>query len=348
MIVHWGREWMHDRKVLNVIRRTGNGIVPTRVAINPTIWNAASDYLAAICAEAPDVSVTISQDPRREQESEWTDPWGCRWHYPGHYLDGQVISHPLDDWSRWRDYTPPNPQDYTDWDRVREQVSLDRKEGQLTLGHVEHGFLYLRLTYLRGFENLMLDIATRRSELRELISVLTDYWAEVVRHWIEIGVDIIVFGDDLGHQNALPMHPDRWRELILPAYRHLFSLCREHGIQVYLHTDGYIVDIIPDLIAAGVTVLNPQDLVNGLEALKRLAWGKVGLDLDIDRQRITVFGRPDEIREHIANCIRTLGSPNGGLMLIYGAYPGTPAENVGAVISAMQEYHSWWCNRPQA
>ncbi|MCD6291261.1 MAG: hypothetical protein J7M34_12215 [Anaerolineae bacterium] len=343
--MHWGKDWDHNAEILHIIRRTGNGIVPVRVSLNRTIWESNRDYFATIFAKAPDVSITLDQNPAREHENESTDAWGCRWHYPGQYLDGQVVSHPLDDWSKWRTYRSPDPADYTDWDRARADAAEARRKGQLVIGHIEHGFFYLRLSYLRGFENLMLDIADNRPELHELIAVITDYWAEVVRRWIEIGVDMIVFGDDLGHQNALPMRPDRWRDLILPTYRRLFAPCREHGIEVYLHTDGYIVDIIPDLIAAGVTVLNPQDLVNGLGSLKRLAWGKTTLDLDIDRQHITVFGTPAEIREHIANCIRTLGSPRGGLMLIYGAYPGTPVENIGAVIQAMQEYHTWWCDK---
>jgi len=153
------------------------------------------------------------------------------------------------------------------------------------------------------------------------------------------GQVIIQFADDLGHQRSLPMRPDTWRRLILPAYERLFAPCREQGVEVFLHTDGYILDIIPDLLEAGVTALNPQDLVNGVDNLKRLVWGKAGIVLDIDRQKITAFGTPEEIDRHIADCVCSLGSPVGGLMLIFGAYPGTPPENVGAVIRAMQRYH---------
>jgi len=206
---------------------------------------------------------------------------------------------------------------------------------------VEHGFLYLRLQYLRGFENLMLDIAELRPELLELIDTVTDYWSEVVHRWLDIGVDVVQLADDLGHQTSLPMRPDTWRRLILPAYKRLIAPCRDQGVEVYLHTDGYILDIIPDLIDAGVTVLNTQDLVNGIGNLKRLAWGKAAIDLDIDRQDITAFGTPAQIDQHIATCVRTLGSPTGGLMMVFGAYPGTPAENVGAVIRAMQKYHRY-------
>jgi uroporphyrinogen-III decarboxylase len=203
----------------------------------------------------------------------------------------------------------------------------------------------MRLGYLRGFESFMLDVAEDRPELHALLATVTGYWSEVVQRWLDLEVEVIQFADDLGHQSSLPMHPDRWRALILPAYQKLFAPCRARGVEVQLHTDGYIVDILPDLIEAGVTALNPQDLVNGLDNLKRLAWNKTCIVLDVDRQKITAFGTPDEIEQHVANCVRTLGSPQGGLMMVYGAYPGTPVENVGAVIRAMQKHHAYWLKR---
>lgn len=337
--MRWGRDWSESRGALGVIRRRGDGVVPSTVAINHVLYLENEAYFKAVIAEAPDVFVVTSEDPARKDESKVRDAWGSLWHFPGDYLDGQVIGHPLANWQAWPSYVAPDPADYTDWDAARERIARAKCEGRLGVGGVEHGFLYLRLQYLRGFENLMLDIADLRPELFELIETVTDYWSEVVRRWLDIGVDVVQFADDLGHQASLPMRPDTWRRLILPAYERLFAPCRQQGVEVYLHTDGYILDIIPDLIDAGITVLNPQDLVNGLGNLRHLAWGKVAVDLDIDRQSITVFGTPEEIDRHVASCVRTLGSPSGGLMLVFGAYPGTPAENVGAVIRAMQTYH---------
>ena len=52
--------------------------------------------------------------------------------------------------------------------------------------------------------------------------------------------------------------------------------------------------------------------------------GKICVDLDIDRQNITV------------------GSKDGGFMMIYGWYPGTPIENAEAVMDAMEKYSSYF------
>ncbi|MCD6521186.1 hypothetical protein J7K56_00220 [Candidatus Calescamantes bacterium] len=339
------KEWEKRDVFLKIIRREGYGIVPGVVSIVGSLWDQAPEYFEELRKRCPRIRVDPDKDPRREKEHYEEDLWGCRWHYPGGYLDGQVEGHPLENWENFKNFTPPDIEKYYNWEKEKERIEREKKEGRVAAGGIEHGFFYLRLTYLRGFTNFMFDVGERRKELYELIEMVSDFWYDVVKRFVNLGVDVIYAGDDLGHQDALPISPKDWRELIKPAYRKIFSPCREKGIDVYLHTDGYIVDIIPDLIECGVTILNPQDLVNGLDNLEKLAKGKVCIDLDIDRQKITVFRTPKEVEEHIFNCVKTLGSPEGGLMLEFHAFPGTPKENVAAVAEAMEKYYDYWVKK---
>jgi hypothetical protein len=332
-----------DRETyLRIVRRQGCGMVPCNVGINYSIWERNVERLERLRDECPHVNIRSSPIPERAVENIWTDEWGCVWHFPGQHLDGQVIEHPLSSWGALRNYKPPSPSDYVRKSDVESRIEEADAENRISSLGVEHGFLFLKLTYLRGFQNFMLDVAEDRRELYELRDIVADYWYQVVRQYVEYGLGLVSFGDDLGLQDRLPISPRAWRRLIAPSYQRLFSLCRDNGIEVYLHTDGYVVDIIPDLIETGVTVLNPQDLVNGLDNLERLAKGKVCIALDIDRQSTTVFGTPEEVTQHIRNCIVRLGSPEGGLSLGYGVYPGTPVENIEAAARAMEEYHDLW------
>ena len=111
---------------------------------------------------------------------------------------------------------------------------------------------------------------------------------------------------------------------------------------IYMHSDGDIRSLVGDLIDAGVFVFNLQDLVNGIDWIRDNLKGKVAIDLDIDRQKITVFGTPAEIDAHIRNAVATLGDREGGLLLKYGLYPGTPIENVRAVADAMERYAGYF------
>ena len=82
------------------------------------------------------------------------------------------------------------------------------------------------------------------------------------------------FGDDLGMQASLPMSPEKWRQYLKPCFAQIYKPVRDAGHYVYMHTDGHIVEIIPDLIDCGVNVLNPQVGANGLENLARACKGK--------------------------------------------------------------------------
>ena len=97
-----------------------------------------------------------------------------------------------------------------------------------------------------------------------------------------------------------------------------------------------------DLIESGVMVINLQDLVNGIDWIRDRFRGKVCVDLDINRQSVTCQGTPKQIDQLIHDEVEALACPDGGLTMIFGLYPGTPLENVKAVMDAMERYAQWY------
>jgi uroporphyrinogen-III decarboxylase len=91
-----------------------------------------------------------------------------------------------------------------------------------------------------------------------------------------------------------------------------------------------------------VDSLNLQDLVNGIDWMAEHLKGRVCIDLDIDRQRIVRFGTPAEVDAHIRQAVQKLGSPEGGLSLSHGMYPGVPPENAAALMDAMEKYCDYY------
>jgi uroporphyrinogen decarboxylase len=322
----------------------GDPVVKSHLGITYPVWKEFGEKLNWLEGFSEHVHVGISRSSGREANSEVTDRWGCHWVYPLESLDGICDGHPLESWDELSGYRPPDPDEFTDWEEARKNVERSHGEGRVASGGTDHGFIFLRLTYLRGFDNCMLDMGEEKPELEELIRLVEEYWMGVAQRWIDVGVDTIGFGDDLGLQHALPISPAAWRRYIKPSFARIHGSCREQGVHVSQHTDGYILDIIPDLIECGVSVLNPQDLVNGLDNLARLAKGKVVLNLDIDRQDTTVFGTPEQSAAHVRQCVEKLGSPTGGLSTVWGVYPGTPLANIEAVARTMDECATMWCS----
>ncbi len=180
--------------------------VDCRVGANPLIWRQDSDLMESVAKECPAVTVVMSpaEDSPRGTEHYWTDAWGCRWHFPGKYLDGVVEGHPLADWEALASWRAPDGE-------ARAQEILAACTGDGGSYGVEHGFLFLRLTYLRGFTEAMIDIAAKDPQLYKLRDVVTDYWLKVVSAYCECGAERVTFGDDLGLQDRLPISPDQWR-----------------------------------------------------------------------------------------------------------------------------------------
>jgi len=344
---------MDREKWLKNVEMRGCDEIPCRVAFAGAVRNQYRERLLEVMKKYPELVGTPSAPeawndfgPRHRYRQRWRDRWGCEWDNRYGGIEGQVVEHPLADWSRLATFEPPDPAGgddmrSIDWKETEENIRRARQKGEFTGGGVSHGFLFQRLYYLRGFNNLMMDIATRDPRLDQLIETIVQFNMELVKRQLQFGVDVMYFGDDLGMQDRLTISPSDWRRYIKPGYATLFAACREAGTHVYLHSDGYFLDIMPDLIEIGVTILNPQDLCNGLENIKRELKGKICIDLDIDRQKIVPWGTPAEIDAHIRKCVQTLSSPQGGLMLVCGIYPGTPLENIEAVLAAMSKYRTW-------
>ena len=322
-------------------------IVRTGVGIAYPVWDQYKERLNWLEGFSKYASVGISRSPGTKPYTEVTNNWGERWIYPLDSLDGICIQHPIASWDELKTYRPPDPDAFTDWKQTKINFQKNNEQGHVNHGGTDHGFIFLRLTYLRGYANLMMDIADERPEMLDLIKIVEDYWFEIVKRYVECGVNAIGFGDDMGMQTSLPISLEHWRKYIKPSYQRIFKYCRVNGVHTSLHSDGYIVDIIPELIECGVSSINPQDLVNGLDNIRRLAWRKVYIHLDIDRQNITVFGTPEEVDAHILNCIKTLGSPKGGMSMVWGVYPGTPIENIEACVRALDKYATYWVDHKE-
>ena len=285
----------------------------------------------------------------RRAGERYTDNWGCRWENKGEGLWGQCVSHSLADWGDLDKLPIPDIEtqdDYTvrDWDAIRRAIIESREAGRITSGSVGR-YLFSRLWYLRGFEDLMIDFATDEPRLQKLIDIIVEYRLREEHKYFAIGVDKMGFGDDFGTQRMSFISPKSFRRWITPALKRLFQPSKERGLVVHVHSDGYIMELIDDIIEAGADVINPQDLCNGIDDLAREVKGRICINLDIDRQTVVPFGSPKDIRELIREEVMKLGSPEGGLQMLCGIYPPTPLENIEALFEALKEFRCYWSSR---
>ncbi len=279
------------------------------------------------------------------------DAWGYQWHYKMHGIEGCVIDPPLDDWSKFNTWKAPDSDLWLDrggkrdWPAELKEIAERKKNGLFTRGGLVHGFLFLRLQYLMGFENLMINMAEEDPRLFELIDIIDRENLKITQHYCDAGVDLMEMPEDLGAETSMIISKEMFRKYIIPSYRKMIAPCRQNNIRVSIHSDGYILPIIDDLIEVGMDIINPQDLCNGIYNLEKALKGKACIRLDLDRVKITPRGTRAEIFELIEEEVKVLGSEKGGLEFVYGVYPPTGPEQVSYVCEAFRKYRTYWHDR---
>ena len=278
---------------------------------------------------------------------KYVDDFGCTWETTMEGMTGTVTRHPLSDLEKVKTHPFPNPEicmgiGPINWENEKKRIEKMKAAGIFTSGGLRHGHTFLQLTDLCGYQNLTYFMEDEEPELDVLIEKITDFNVEIIRRYLEIGVEMIKIPEDLGMQSGPMISVKNFRKYIKPAYQKMMQMVRDAGRIVHMHSDGDIRSLAFDIIEGGCQVLNLQDLVNGIDWIKERFRGKMCVELDIDRQNVTVFGTPKDIDEMIRYEVESLGSPDGGLMMVFGLYPGTPKENVVAVMDAMEKYATYF------
>jgi len=325
--------------------------IPSFVSIPLSTWRKYGEKLASVVEKHKLIfpwfrRELFNLDAFPKRPPVYRDEWGCTWRYTVDGLQGIVVENPLKDWRELERFEPPDPdlglpregEPPIPWSEVEAFIRSVKGAGGLAVGFMPHGFLFLRLTYLRGYLNFLKDLVTEPPQLERLVEMVVEYNVEVVKRLMRLGVDVVSFGDDLGTQHGLPFSPSSFRRHLLPGYRRIFAEVKRRGALVRLHSDGYVMDIAGDLVSAGVDILNIQDQVNGIERMERELKGKVALEVDIDRQRLLPFGTPREIEAHIKSVVLKLGSRRGGLLFSAEVLHDVPLKNIEALLDSLEKY----------
>ena len=305
--------------------------IPISVGVLPSAWMKYREALDEIARRHP-LLFGKSGDQRDYDavggtyvEGDHVDVWGCVWSNMKTGMEAIVTGHPAPRREAVHSLAIPDKDD-----------------------NMPHGFMYLRLGDIRGFEEIMIDFAEEPPELQILIDKVLEYNMRQVKQRlarISKPGQVVYFGDDLGMQNGLPVSPEKWRRYLKPCFSQIYAPIKDAGHYVYMHTDGHILRIIPDLVDCGVDVVNPQVGANGLENLARVCKGMVCVDLDLDRQQFP-FWNADDIDAHVKEAVEVLGSPEGGLWLRAEIGDDVPLENVEAICSALEKHSTYYSTEP--
>jgi len=297
--------------------------IPVSVGLLPALWRKYPKEIRETATRYPQFFGDLSEKydyetytPVTYHEGKHIDEWGCVWSNIHEGMESIVTEHPV---------------------KTREMInSLEIPDDRT--GRMRHGFMYLRILDLRGFEEAMIDFAEEPPELQVLIDKVLEY--NLIQTDIAIKKNpgpIQYFGDDLGMQKGLAIGREKWVKYMKPCFSAIYKKVHDAGKLVYMHTDGCVWEIMGDLKDAGVDMVNPQYRANGLENLVKVCKGKVPIDLDLDRQ-LMPFATPASIEEHIRECVEALYMPEGGLSIKLELGVDVPLDIIEASLRALEKY----------
>ena len=227
---------------------------------------------------------------------EYVDAWGCKWQVGEPGIIGEVKEFVLADWSVLNSYSPPwellDEADLTEVNR-----SCSESDRFVRVGTETRPFE--RMQFLRGTENLFMDLAYGESEIYRLRDMLHEFYCREMEMWAGTDVDGVSFMDDWGTQKTLLISPTLWREFYKPLYKDYCDILHGKGKYVFFHSDGNIESIYPDLIEIGIDAVNSQLFCMDIEKLGSLYAGKITFWGEIDRQNILPFDTPVNVRKAV-------------------------------------------------
>ena len=152
---------------------------------------------------------------------------------------------------------------------------------------------------------------------------------------------LYLYGDDIAYKAHAMFSPEVMKRLFYPQLKRLCDVLNAADIEVVFHTDGYIMEIVDDLLDCGIAGLNPIEPLahNDIGELKRRYGHRLILVGNVDCSQVLPLGSVEDVRLAVRQCLAAAGH-GGGLFIGSSSeiVPATPIENIFAFYEACYEF----------
>ena len=218
---------------------------------------------------------------------------------------------------------------------LEERVKNYHERGYAVMGEL-YQTIYESAWLLRGMERFMMDFCENPEIIDAICEKLTLIRIRQAEQYAALDVDVLRLGDDVTCQNGWIFGRETYRRFFKDRTKRIIDAAKKikPDLLVFMHSDGKVDELIPELIDVGVDILNPvqpecNDLPNLVAAFgKRISfWGGIGT------QTVMPFGTSGEVREKTRETFSVLGT-HGNVLLAptHILEPDVPWDNVTAFI----------------
>ncbi len=313
--------------------------------LKPVTWENMREAACKACAAGLDATRTIRY-PQRVRESEengftyfheeWTT-WLTGRPFEGYeafvaWLPGEIER--LEAWDPWE----------SGWfdEVVGDHRALQEGMGSTVLVWGDPGTGFYKAYYqasMEYFSYLMVDEpalllrwldARCEWNLRKIAAIADEHVAPIA-----------IIGEDIAGKGATLFSPAFLRKAFFPNLRRVVGAYHDIGMKVIFHSDGYLMDILADLVATEIDGLNPLEPLAGMDlATIKGRYGKrLVLVGGIDASELLPRGTPAQVREATIEALR-IAAPGSGYCVGSSTElnEAMPLENILAMIETAWEY----------
>lgn len=351
-------ELTHRERVLLALERKETDRIPIAMvcsAINPPAYKTLSEHLRR------ERHLTVEEYLKPLLDIKQVSPayvgptlapgediWGVR-RAPVSYGEGEyheICFYPLADASDPSDIAKHRfpTTDWFDYSVLPERIAAVQKEEPYCL-MVANGNIFESSWYMRGFEQIFMDLVDNTELAHAIFSRVCDFFVEHFKRILSAAngqIDLVFTADDIGGQGGLLMSLDTWTKRLKPYHARLNKVIHEFGARVIYHSDGAVMEAVPGLIDMGIDILQALQFdAKGMcpATLKEQFGDRLCFQGGISVQQTLPFGTPEDVRREVEERINVLGR-NGGYVLgpSHCIQAGTPPENVVAMFDTAANY----------
>lgn len=196
------------------------------------------------------------------------------------------------------------------------------------------------LCSMYGFEKIFELLMEEKNFIKSVVREMNDHAIAVAENILQRGGKYIYFTGDLGIKGRTMISPRMFREFFKPAMKKACKRIHQLGGRVMFHSCGYVMNLIPDFIDAGIDALHPIEKTagNDIFELKEKYRKELTLVGNVPIELLT-HGTPKENYDYVKHLIENVSKDGGHIISSsHSVTPSCKLENFYAYYRAVEDH----------
>ena len=195
---------------------------------------------------------------------------GTRRSFKDHESTPERIDFTIRDRKTWEEYKPRMAWNdrRVNWEEALKTNKAHRASDNFV--YYSSAFGYDKTQGIVGSMRLLMAMVEDPSWVKDMFDTAVDLLITSAEEMMARGLEFdgaFVF-DDMGYRNASLFSPAAYRAVEFPSQKRLCDFFKSKGMPIILHTCGCVKELVPMLIEAGFTCLQPLEVKAGMDLLE--------------------------------------------------------------------------------